>query len=199
MRTLGAASVSSSLRTPARSDRANAIDIRALARLVKPVDGPVYCHAPGDRAFDLDALGRPDDEADRWSAPGARSAYLAGDPLVALAEYARHGPAGLDADERRLMQLQLGAVPALDVRDHAVRSVLGLADRPDAYADRELARRHGLAIRESGVCQALVVPSMAFLDQPDRRNIVLFCELLDGGLASVLGEPVEVGRVRLTG
>jgi hypothetical protein len=191
-----AQAVNSSRRTGPRDLN---LDLDALARLVGPVGGAVYCHAPADRPFDLHALDRPDDPADRWSAPGARSVYLAGDPLVAVAEYARHGPAQTTADDRRLVRLQLRSVAALDLRAHVVRAALGLGDGLGAYADRDLARRHALAIRMAGISAAIVVPSMAFLDQPDRRNVVLFCERVDGGLESVLGDPVEVGRLQLGG
>src|SRR5690349_13475956 len=50
---------------------------------VRPFAGGVYCHAPTDRPFDLNALARKDDGEDRWSSPGTSSIYLAGDPLVA--------------------------------------------------------------------------------------------------------------------
>jgi hypothetical protein len=168
-----------------------------LARLVAPVGGPVFCHAPADRPFDVHALDRPDDEADRWSAPGARTAYLAGDPLVALAEYVRHGPAEVAAHDRRIFQLDLRPVPALDLRTDDTRAALGLPAGPDGYADREVARHHAFAIREAGIVAAIVVPSIAFLDQPARRNVVLFCERREGGLEAVLGNPVEVGRLQL--
>jgi len=177
--------------------RAGGIDLDALARLVVPVGGAVYCHAPADRPFDLHALDRPDDSADRWSTPGTRSVYLAGDPLVAVTEYARHGPAETTADDRRLVRLQLRPVPALDLRTEAVRAALALGEGPGAYADRDLARRHALAIRTAGISAAIVVPSMAFLDQPDRRNLVLFCERLDDALERVLEDPEEVGRLQL--
>jgi hypothetical protein len=101
------------------------------------------------------------------------------------------------SDDRRIFRLELRPVPALDLRTDVARAAVGLAGDPHAYADGRVARRIGLAIRTAGISAATVVPSMAYLDQPARRNIVLFCELLDGGLETVLRDPVEVGRLQL--
>jgi hypothetical protein len=179
-------------------ERIKDIDTAALERLVHPTDGPVYCHAPADRPFDLRALDRPDDEADRWSAPGTRTAYLARDPLVALAEYARHGPPFAAPEERRLVRLTLRPIRALDLRTEAVRSALGVGDDVRQYADRERARRLGLAIRSARICEGVVVPSMAFLDDLERSNVVIFCELVARGLDAILRDAAEVGTIRLS-
>jgi RES domain-containing protein len=159
----------------------------------------VFCHAPADRPFDLDALDRPDDPDDRWSVPGARSAYLARDALVALAEYARHGPEPGASADRRIVRLRLEAVAALDLRAADVRSALGLPEGDEAFLDRTVARSTAAAIRRHRVCQAILVPSIAFVDRPDRHNIVVFCEAVPGGLGDVLSDPEEVGRLRLLG
>ncbi len=163
------------------------------------MSGEVFCHAPGERPFDLGELDRPDDPADRWSVPGARTAYLAGDPLVAIAEYVRHGPERGRPDDRRIVRLRLRDVVALDLRAADVRSALGLPQGQDTLLDRTHARAVAFAIRARGLCQAILVPSMAFIDRPDRHNLIVFCETIPGGLASVLSGPVEVGQVQLWG
>ena len=142
-------------------------------------------------------MDRPDDPADRWSAPGARTAYLARDPLVAIAEYARHGPDPVQLDDRRIVRLRLREVPALDLRAADVRIALGLRGGHDAFLDRDVARATALAIRRDGICQAILVPSMGFVDRPDRHNAVVFCEAVPGGLAGILSAPEEIGRIRL--
>ena len=86
---------------------------------------------------------------------------------------------------------------ALDLRAAEVQSALGLPRGPDALLDRTLPRAVALAIRGHGLCQAILVPSMAFIDRPDRHNLIVFCETIAGGLASVLSGPVEVGQVQL--
>jgi len=111
---------------------------------------------------------------------------------VALAEYARHGdPAGRDV--RRLYRLTLRSIPALDVRRPAVAAQLGLPDR-DALSDRTRTRAAATRVRNARICAALVVPSMAFLDRPDRFNVVIFCDAVDH-LERVLTDPREVGCV----
>jgi RES domain-containing protein len=163
---------------------------------VRPVGGAVYCHAPVDRPFELRALVREDDPADRWSSPGTRTVYLARDPLVAVGEYVRHGRVGR-ADERRIVRMQLAPTPALDLCREEVREALGLASGPHAFTDRDVARRLSAVIRALRICEAIVVPSMAFVDVDDRSNVVLFAEALERPLADVIGDPVEIGRLHL--
>ena len=79
----------------------------SLAARVRSFEGGLYCHAPGDRPFDVEALARDDDGEDRWSTPGTSTIYLAGDRLVAAAEYARHGPRDGRDDQRRLVKLRV--------------------------------------------------------------------------------------------
>ena len=169
-----------------------------LEPLVVPFGGTVCCHAPADRPFDLDALDRADDGHDRWSSPATRTTYLAGDPLTALAEFARHGQQGGPAEDRRVMSLRLMAVTAIDLRRSATRSALDIEGGPEVFLDRGRTRELSRAIRTASVCEALIVPSMAFLDRPDRFNVVIFCEALDRGLGGVLTEPTEVGRLRIS-
>ena len=167
-----------------------------LRGLVEPVAGDLYCHAPADLAFELAALARPDDRHDRWSTPGTATIYLAGDSLVALAEYARHGDAG-QPDERRIVRVTLRPTPVLDLRRADVAAALGL-DLDACGSDRAEARSVASALRESRVSAGLIVPSMAFRDDPDRLNVVLFAEAL-GPLADVILDPTEVGRVTISG
>ncbi|HEV7810782.1 MAG TPA: RES family NAD+ phosphorylase [Candidatus Limnocylindrales bacterium] len=170
----------------------------SLAARVRSFEGGLYCHAPGDRPFDVEALARDDDGEDRWSTPGTSTIYLAGDPLVATAEYARHGPRDGRDDQRRLVELPIRAVRLLDVRDRAVQAALGDADHPIAWLDIGRAREAARRIREAGICDGLIVPSMAFVDREDVFNVVLFRESIDGPLGSALGAPREVGRIELS-
>ena len=168
-----------------------------LEALVRPFGGRVHCHSPADRPFSYAALARTDDGRDRWGGPGLRSVYLASDPAVAIAEYARHRDPAAPADRRRICAFRLGAVRLLDVRDDEAAQVLGVPLGPTAFLDRERARRIGRAIRAAGLCQGLIVPSMAFLERPERFNIVLFVEQLDVDLERLLTDPEVVGEIRL--
>jgi RES domain-containing protein len=166
-------------------------------------DRPVYCHAPVDDPFDPGALGSAADASDRWSVAGEPTAYLAGDAGVALAELARHHPPGGAAVERRIMRVEPrpGAIRGLvDLRDHAVLRTLGAPQEPERYLNRELARYVAAAIRADERHAGIIVPSMAFLDRPDRPTIVLFAERTgDGGLAGVFAGWTEVARLAIGG
>jgi RES domain-containing protein len=153
--------------------------------------GVVFCHAPCEGEFALEELAQDDDGQDRWGVPGEKTVYLASDTGVALAEYARHW----DAESRacRIVQLHLSPVSVLDLRTRAVRAAVGL-DQPDALLDRARTRRLSRDARALGRSQGLIVPSVAFLDEDDRYNVVLFPERL-GPLGTALGHPRDVATL----
>jgi RES domain-containing protein len=168
-------------------------------------DRPLYCHAPADDEFDPEALGSAGDESDRWSAPGEPTAYLAADAGVAMAELARHHPPGGTAVERRIMRIEPrpGAIRALvDLRDAAVLRALGAPPELERYLDRELATLVAAGVRSDERHAGIIVPSMAFLDRPDRPTIVLFAERTgdgQGGLAGLFAGWSEVARITVGG
>ncbi|HET7473906.1 MAG TPA: RES family NAD+ phosphorylase [Candidatus Limnocylindrales bacterium] len=174
-----------------------ALDASRLGPLVTTTSGPTWCHAPADEPFDLEALARPGDGDDRWSDGARPTAYLAGDRLTAVAEYVRHARAGGSRLARDIVQLELRPTRVLDFRRDDVREALGPRSAPSACLDRSIAQDLGRDVRGLGLVEGIVVPSMAFLDQPDRYNVVLFVEALAGGIASALASPVVVGSIRL--
>jgi hypothetical protein len=52
-------------------------------------------------------------------------------------------------------------------------------------------------VRDSGSSRGLIVPSIAFLDRPDRCNVVLFAESLEDGVSGIVEMWSDAGRVRL--
>jgi RES domain-containing protein len=174
-------------------------DRRGLEALVQPFGGRVHCHVPMDVPFSYDALARPDDGRDRWGASGTRTVYLAGDAGVALAEYARHRQVGSPGDSRCLCSFLIQAVSVLDLRASEVMRLLGRSATGPGFLDRQEARAVSGAVRDAGVCQGLIVPSMAYLDRPERFNLVLFVEHLGVQLESLLADRETTGEVRLTG
>src|SRR5215218_411028 len=130
-----------------------------LEDCVEPWGGQVYCHAPADQPFNLAVLGRPDDGHERWGTSGSRTVFLASDPAIAIAEYARHRRPGAPADERRVMGMRLRAVTMLDLRRSRVADALGISSPSRHVGDREIARRVASDVRETGLCQAMIVPS----------------------------------------
>jgi RES domain-containing protein len=166
-------------------------------------DSSLYCHAPADRPFDPAALDDEGDGADRWCQPGQPTAYLAGDAGVAIAELARHHPPGGTAVERRIMRLEpkpRGIRGLVDLRDQAVLRALDAPIEAPRYLDTELARSVAERVREDERHLGLIVPSMAFLDHPERPNIVIFADRhADGAMGSLLADWREIARIAVGG
>jgi len=171
------------------------MDDKLLRELTEPfAGGEAWCHAPAGTPFRVAALARKDDGRDRWSVPGVRTAYLAGDRMVALGEYARHGPAAGDSDARCLVRLRVTGLEVLDVRRREVARLLGLGtDVLDRRATRAAAER----ARAAQGCQGLIVPAMAYLDDPSRFNLVIFCEALEAPIEQQLSDAIVLGEIRV--
>jgi RES domain-containing protein len=173
--------------------------IERLDDLVEPFSGSVFCHVPGDRPFAHAELARPDDAHDRWGTSGCRTVFLASDPAIAVAEYARHRPPNAPADDRRLVGMRLVAVMTIDLRRPACVERLTAGAPRGRLVDRETARAIAATARRTATCQGLIVPSMAFLDRPERFNVVLFAENLGRDLSDLLLDVHDVGRVTISG
>jgi RES domain-containing protein len=135
---------------------------------------------------------------DRWNGPGQPTVYLATDLAVALAELARH----LDPEEgdrvlRRLLGLELDLDGLVDLRDATVRERVGAPRDVEAFRDRDVAREVADRIRSDAAVTGLLVPSMAFLDDPQRANLVLFVERLGGEVAPLVRGQREAGVAQL--
>jgi RES domain-containing protein len=154
---------------------------------------------PADEPIHLDRLVSADGENDRWSRPGEPTVYLATELPTALAELARHLDAapGAEPVRRRLLGLSLDVDGLLDIRRPEVRRELGAPGDPAAYRDREAAREVATRARTSFAAAGLIVPSMAFPDDPARTNLVLFMECLGGDVAALVRGQHEVGLVEV--
>jgi RES domain-containing protein len=150
-------------------------------------------HIPAGSPFgvlDTRFAGRTGDN--RWNAAGDPTLYLAADRAVALAEFARHLRERQDATlgpfviERAVYQLKLELQAVLDLREAAVRSALGLHGGVRRFLDVEVARATASFVRRTTPAEAVLVPSTAFLDDPQRWNLVLFLEKLPRDLGSIM-------------
>ena len=119
----------------------------------------------------------------RWNAPDEPTLYRAGDVGVAVAEWGRRFPASYpDASARAVVRdvyrlhLRLDAV--LDLRSDRVTRLLGIAGAPEIFRDMDAARSIAKVVRETSLAQAMLVPSIAFLDDLMRWNLVLFLDKL---------------------
>jgi len=84
-----------------------------------------------------------------------------------------------------------------DLRRHDDRAEAGHDGRPADLADRDLARQLAARLRSDPTCRGLLVPSLAFADQPSRGNLVVFADRLRDGVARWLGTPTVVATVDL--
>jgi RES domain-containing protein len=161
-------------------------------------DGMLYCHAPLDAAIDPDTIPTMGEPVDRWSRADEPTVYLASDPGVALGELARHHPRDEHRMRHRIVALRPrpGALRGLvDLRDHAIDQVLGLPPAATWCVDRKLARDVAALLREDPRHRGLIVPSMAFMDQPSRCNVVLFADRLEQPFSELLAGWDQIARV----
>jgi RES domain-containing protein len=156
-----------------------------LARHLQRWSGAALRHLPAGSPFDvLDFryAGRGADN--RWNEPGLPTLYLAGDEGVLIAEWGRHFATNRTAQlqqltvERSTFCLELAIDAVLDLRGDDVCAALSIANAPYCFADIGFARATAHFVRSTTDAQALLVPSMGFLDDLDRWCLVAFLEKL---------------------
>jgi len=131
----------------------------------------------------------------RWNSADEPTLYLAGDPGILIAEWWRHFPSVFDEDllpvavERSVFRLQ----QVVDLRDPA--AVRHVSDS-SWFLDRDLARAVAHPARAIGTLQAMIVPSVAFLDDLSRWNLVVFLEVLPTDTSTWITWTESVGPLR---
>ena len=157
--------------------------------LARPFDAPAAVVVDGDGPWDAEQTISRD--ADRWSADGIPTMYLAGDPGVALAEAGRH----LDPREpircASVWRVRVMVERAVDIRHADAAATLGVPTDPGWILEPARCRELADATRGVGV-EALVVPSAAFLDAPDRFDLVVFPEVLSRAVSAITRDPERV-------
>jgi RES domain-containing protein len=162
-----------------------------IATFLRPWSGFLFRHIPAASPYDVLDFRFAGLAADnRWNARGEPTLYLASDRGVALAEFARHLGEDRRMDPatavvaRRVFRLQVTVPRVLDLRDPNFCSALSLKEAPYCFVDKGIARAVAQFLRRTTPAQALIAPSVAFLDDADRFIAVLFLDKL----------PVEVAR-----
>lgn len=143
------------------------------------------------------------DRPQRWSDGGAPTVYLASDIGVALAEWGRHVPIEERRDDSCLWRVPVRLDRAVDLRDPSAdltRALAAAGRCPDFEdhawpLDQEAARDLAAWLRYEVGVDGLVVPSVAFLDDRARGNVVVFVEP-GRDVDARLGEPESVAAVR---
>jgi RES domain-containing protein len=174
-----------------------------LSGHLKTWSGAALRHIPAGSPFDvLDFrfAGRGADN--RWNEPGSPTLYLAGDEGVLIAEWGRHFVTNRTAQlqqmtvERRTFSLELSIGYVLDLRSEEVCKALPLENVPYCFADIGVARATAHFVRSTTKAQALLVPSMGFLDDLERWCLVAFLEKLPTDPRSFVSAVTPRGPLR---
>jgi hypothetical protein len=84
-----------------------------------------------------------------------------------------------EARTRRVYEMQVSIDSVLDLRDGHLCALLSLSDPPFCFLrSMTLCRSVASRLRHESPAQAILVPSMALLDQPERWAMVLFVDKL---------------------
>ena len=150
---------------------------------IGPWSGTAFRHIPADGGYDIRDLryaGRR--SGGRWHWQGQPTLYLASDAAVAIAEFARHlavDRGGRATPARRAVyELGVRLTRTVDLREPAVLRLIGREDAPECWLDQRISRAVGTFFRDSLGVEAILVPSVAHLDDPARFNVVCFLENL---------------------
>lgn len=120
----------------------------------------------------------------RWNIAGESTLYLAKEKNVALAEYARHFKVdrtpklAAQTNRRQVFRFRVELDYVLDLTNSQVWAELSLETAPDCFKDKNIARSTANFIRNTTPTQAIIVPSIAFLDSLEQWCLVLFLEKL---------------------
>jgi RES domain-containing protein len=163
------------------------------AGLTTPLTARLYAFGPDDERLDPERLVTAA-EPGRWNDAGAPAIYLPADPGVLLAEWGRAFGVERPFDVA-LWSVVASLARALDLRRPVVRAALDLPEPAAWILDPDQTRDLAADARYRGGVDGLVVPSAAFLDDPDRWSLVAF--LGAGQTATdVVADPERVGRYR---
>jgi RES domain-containing protein len=140
----------------------------------------------------------------RWNSQGDPTLYLARNQGVALAEWARHlreerAPLLAQyAKKRTVYRFTVELQHTLDLRRPEVWRALSLAQAPQCFLDKLVARAIADFIRRTTPAEAVFVPSMAFLDQLDQWVLVVFLEKISGDIHRFLPSVEQDGSFAVT-
>jgi RES domain-containing protein len=176
----------------------------SIQSYIQPWQGAAVRHIPKLAQYDIYDFRYAGSSAEnRWNQQSEPTLYLAKEKNVALAEYARHFQ--VDRSPKLAQQIQERAVYRFDVRleqvvnlcQPAVWQELSLANAPDCFKNRDIARACANFIRYTTTATAMFVPSMAFLDDLEQWCLVLFLEKLPSEVREFLPNVTTDGTFRI--
>ncbi len=154
----------------------------SLQTHIQPWSGYAVRHIPDTPGrnydiYDFSYCGRSNEN--RWNVAGEKTLYLAKEKNVALAEYARHfkvdrTPAlAATTYRRKVYRFQVQLDHVLNLCQPDVWLALSLTNPPECFKDKLFARATAQFIRNTTNTQAILVPSIAFLDHLEQWCLVL--------------------------
>ncbi len=173
----------------------------ALDALLHAWSGIGLRHVPTGASLGiLDATHAARSRRNRWNEAGTPTFYFAGDIAVILTEYARHIhvelPAGApERQGRDVWEVPISLGRVIDFRDPAASAAIGLPEIADWIGNVDRTQTTVRFVREHSAVQGLLVPSMGFLDDASRWNVVVYLDRIDPRLA--FGAPMFVCRIVL--
>jgi RES domain-containing protein len=172
--------------------------------LVRPWRGRVLRHIPGSSPFGpLDVRFAARSRERRWNREGEPALSFASDRAVLIGELARHFECDRDPElaslvqTRRVFELDLELSRVFDLTDAAAVAELGVAEAPSCFLDRAVARATAAFLRDVLGVEAILAPSMVFLDRPEHRNLVVFLDQLASPLAECVHRIEPAGSFQL--
>ena len=136
----------------------------------------------------------------RWNEAGTPTFYFASDIAVVWTEFERHIHAELPGGESERQARDIWKVPIslgrlIDFRDPAASASIGLSTIDDWIGDIDRTQATARYVREHADVQGLLVPSMGFLDDAARWNVVVYLDRIDP--QATFGTPVFLRRIVL--
>ena len=173
----------------------------ALDSLQRAWSGIGLRHVPtGATHGILDATHAARSRRNRWNEAGTPTFCFASDIAVVVAEFARHIQAELPDGEPERQARDVWRVPIslgrlIDVRDPATSASIGLSKIDDWIGDIDRTQATARYVRQHADVQGLLVPSMGFLDDAARWNVVVYLDRIDP--QATFGTPVFLRRIVL--
>ena len=136
----------------------------------------------------------------RWNEAGTPTFYFASDIAVVWTEFGRHIQVELPGGEserqaRDIWQVPISLGRLIDFRDPTASASIGLSRIDDWIGDIDRTQATARYVRQHVDVQGLLVPSMGFLDDPARWNVVVYLDRIDP--QATFGTPVFLRRIVL--
>lgn len=175
-----------------------------LQKFIQPWSGQAVRHIP-EGPYDVYDFSRAGLAADnRWNSQDDPTLYLARNQSVALAEWARHlkeerSPLLVQyAKKRTVYRFTVELPHTLDLGRPEGWRALSLAQAPQCFLDKRVARAIADFIRRTTPAEAVFVPSIGFLDQLDQWVLVVFLEKIAGDIHRFLPSVEQDGSFTVT-